>query len=77
LSRWRAAPKKGGSGVRCPIETAENLSVEESAVLVAAIKEGTMVAEEDHNDQLSKVRREMKDRWGMEEDDSTERLVVA
>ena len=35
-----------------------------------------MVAEEDHDDQLRRVRREMKDRWGREEDESTERLVA-
>jgi len=62
----KVAPKKGGLGVRCPTETAEDvfqLSVEESAVLVAALKEGTMVADEDHDDQLRKVPRGMKDRW--------------
>ncbi|CAM9595743.1 unnamed protein product [Heterosigma akashiwo] len=75
----KVAPKKGGLGVRSPTETAEDvfqLSVVGSAVLVAAMKEGTMVAEEDHDDQLRRVRREMKDRWGREEDESTERLVA-
>mmetsp|Transcript_5588 Transcript_5588/g.7800 ORF Transcript_5588/g.7800 Transcript_5588/m.7800 type:complete len:368 (+) Transcript_5588:754-1857(+) len=75
----KAAVKRGGLGIRCPTETAKDayqMSVEGTAKMVEAVRQGTDLVEEEHNDQLREVRREMKARWEKEEEENVERLVA-
>jgi len=44
--------------------------------MVEAARRGTDLVEEEHNDQLRKVRREMKARWEKEEEENVECLVA-
>ncbi|CAM9457865.1 unnamed protein product, partial [Heterosigma akashiwo] len=69
----KAAVKRGGLGIRCPTETAKDayqMSVEGTAKMVEAVRQGTDLVEEEHNDQLREVRREMKARWEKEEEEN-------
>ena len=75
----KAAVKRGGLGIRCPTETAKDayqMSAEGTAKMVEAVRQGTDLVEEEHNDQLREVRREMKARWEKEQEENVERLVA-
>mmetsp|Transcript_39270 Transcript_39270/g.70307 ORF Transcript_39270/g.70307 Transcript_39270/m.70307 type:complete len:110 (+) Transcript_39270:105-434(+) len=76
----KATAKRGGLSIKRPTETAKDayqMSVEGTTKKMAeAVRQGTEVVEEEHNDQLRKVRREMKARLEKEEDENVERLVA-
>ena len=75
----KAAVKRGGLGIKCPTETAKDayqIPMEGTAKMAEAVRQGTEVVEEEHNDQLRKVGREVKARLEKEQEGNIECLVA-